>query len=164
MARRVSIGQSGMSPFVVSMGGYDAIGSNFQRQIFNADQSPFRLLSRNLISDVPPPEIGDGLNDKSVSVGGFPGGKYPVVLVAGRKQAYQGNGGPVAATDISPPYVDIQGGSSYRGDGYGLVVQTNGTLIGLNANEKFYIYPPGGQIYVNQPPITIYYAIMQNMG
>ena len=168
--RRVAIGDNGSgSPFVVSVDGYDAIGANFQRLLFDADQTPFRLMTTGLITGVSPPATGAGINDKQGSVQyTFPGGRYPVVLVAGRNEAYEGNGGSVAAGDITPPYIKISNykpnSFNYRQNGYGLLVQNDGRLFGLNANEVFSISTPTGAKSVPTPPVTIYYAIMQNMG
>lgn len=168
MARRVSIGQGATSPFVVSAAGYDAIGANFQRTIFSADQTPFRLMAKGIIAGIAPPELGQGLNHKQGSIQYSFGGRYPVVLVATQNEAYQGNGGPIAAGPISPPYIGVNNTESdgffYHQDGAGLVVRNDGYLFGLNGNEKFRISTPTGAILVNRPPVRIYYAIMRNLG
>lgn len=168
MVRRVVIGEGASSPFVVSVSGYDAASANFQRTIFSADQMPFRLMAKGIISSVPPAELGQGLNQKQGSIRYSFGGRYPVVLVATQNEAYEGNGGPIAAGPISSPYIAVNNtrsnGFFYYQSGAGLVVRNDGWLYGLNANEKFQIATPNGPILVRRPPVRIYYAIMKNLG
>lgn len=169
MARRVSIGAGASSPFVVSAAGYDAIGANFQRIIFSADQTPFRLMATGIIAGIAPPELGQGLNQKQDPFQYNFDGRYPVVLVATQNEAYLGSGGePIAAGPISPPYIAVNNtessGINYYQSGAGLVVLNDGRVFGLNGNEKFQIATPYGPKLIDRPPVRIYYAIMRNLG
>lgn len=169
MARRVTVGEGASSPFVVAASGYDAISANFQRIIFSADQMPFRLMATGYISGVAPPDLGMGIVSQQGAIQYSFGGKYPVVLVATQDEAYEGNGGHIDAGPITPPFMAVDnvkgsGGIFYRQYGRGLVVLNDGRVYGMNANEKFQISTPNGPILVNRPPVTVYYAIMKNLG
>lgn len=155
MARRVIIqGNSGGSPFKVSVAGVDAAGAQFNNLIFDGNQPPLQLWATGAIS-APVLQFGDSqaanfTNGPSVPV--TPAGTTPIFLTVVRQ--------PISSGVVNPGAIDGSYSPGYRTYNFyglgGAIVDDGGNIfLGFNCNRD-----TTGTMFSGSGVIN--YAIMQN--